>query len=232
MYVDTHNIMNQTHYYRWDYAETWEYTTPWVSLYEWKAPGIITARAQPIHHCWGMEKASTIEINSTTKLSQDVVSDYPLRLLPATAYYKLYEKYSIIVQQYAQTQEEYNYWLTLKKNTESIGTLFDPLPTQLAGNIHSASLSNETVIGYIGVHNVSEKRIFIKRDEIPKTVRLANGYDNCTKLDTVKNELTLPGILNAGFGLIIDISPYTVATQDCADCRARGGVLQKPTFWK
>ncbi|MEJ7664694.1 MAG: DUF4249 family protein [Hymenobacter sp.] len=53
---------------------------------------------------------------------------------------KLYYLYSILVRQYALTPEEFAYWDKLRKNTENLGTLFDPLPSQLSGNVHRLTM--------------------------------------------------------------------------------------------
>ena len=130
---------------------------------------------------------------------------------------------------------------TLKKNTESIGTLFDPLPTQLTGNIQCINNPSEPVIGYIGAYSIEEKRIFISKKELPENWKTITGYENCTRLDTVDNT---PEDIAAQFGaegsipvyeLLSQRGPgvigYLYSTKTCIDCRVRGTNV-RPAFWE
>jgi hypothetical protein len=80
---------------------------------------------------------------------------------------KIAWEYSILVRQYALTGPAYDFWQNLKINTENLGSIFDALPSQLPGNIHSVSNPAEPVMGYISVGSVATKRIFIKNSQLP-----------------------------------------------------------------
>ena len=235
VYVSTHDPAQQTRYYRWTFDETWEYTTPYYSNFEFKNNQLLDRRDN-INRCWRGSNSSAIWITSTAKLSQDVVSEFPLIKL-ASSSLKIKFKYSILVKQYAQTKEAYEYAETLRKNTENIGTLFDPLPTQLTGNIQCISDPGEPVIGFVSVSSVQEKRIFIKRDQLPNNWTAENEYAYC-KFDTV----LVPDVVKAfGSGQILPIVEirgesgpllgYSASTSDCVDCRLRGTNV-KPAFWE
>ncbi|WP_071883059.1 DUF4249 domain-containing protein [Hymenobacter swuensis] len=250
VYVSAHDNDSRTHYYRWEYIETWEYISPWNSLYEYSPPGplppgnyilplgVITVRTKPINRCWATEYSNDIQLGSSVRLAQDVIADYPLRLLPASSANKLQEKYSVLVRQYGQTAEEYAYWEKLKKNTEVLGTLFDPQPSQLTGNIQNIVEPGEVVIGYIGAHSVAEKRLFISRAELPADFSNFTGYEQCVKQDSVTNPGLLPYYLYPGTQMLIDVvevnqtKNYLIAKTECVDCQKRGGVTQKPAFWR
>lgn len=247
IYVNSHDATNSTLYYRWKYDETWEFTSAYQVSYEYKNSKI-EPRKDNIYRCWKTEPSTAIKINSTARLSQDVVSDYPLVTVPANSV-KLGYKYSILVKQHALTQEEYVYYETLRKNTESIGTLFDPLPTQLTGNVRCVTNPAEPVIGYVGVRSETQKRIFVSKEELPATWNPRNtGYEGCSPLDTLQvdgiNYKSIKDVI-ASFssGHILPISPisapmgpptligYTYASIQCLDCRLRG-TNKKPKFWK
>ncbi|MGI4867809.1 MAG: DUF4249 domain-containing protein [Janthinobacterium lividum] len=240
LYVDTHDATNNTRYYRWTNQETWEFHTPYYSEFEY-VNGAMQRRADNIQVCWRTEASTDIALSSTARLSQDVVSKYPLLLRPGNdARFRF--KYSLLVQQYAQSAEEYAYWEKLKKNTESLGTLFDPLPTQLTGNVHCLSDAGELVVGYVGASSMAEKRFFIDHTEFPANSTFLTGYENqCGRLDTVK-------LGNLALGFTPEYLPlYEALDQDsrthmyfligyvrgqalCADCRLRGTNV-KPSFW-
>ena len=234
IYVSSHDPKQDTRYYRWNYEETWEFTTPFYSANEYVNNNMIDRRDN-INRCWRGGVSSAIFIASTAKLSQDVVSEFPLVKLPASSF-KIKYKYSLLVKQYAQTLEAYNYAETLKKNTENIGTLFDPLPTQLTGNIQCISDPGEPVIGFVSVSSVQEKRFFINREQLPPTWISQDEYASC-KLDTVLNK-DIPTVFKSGQTLpiqqIMDMGRaigYSASTADCVDCRLRGTNV-KPDFWE
>ena len=243
LYVDAHDATNNTRYYRWTYQETWRFSTPYSSEFEYVNGAIIRRAANVnIQDCWRTEASTAIVLGSTARLSQDIVSKYPLLLQPGNdARFRI--KYSVLVQQYAQSAEEYAYWEKLKKNTESLGTLFDPLPTQLTGNVHGLTDASELVVGYVGASSLSEKRFFIDHTEFPAGTNFLTGYEKqCETPDTVYlPSVNTPRSLAIGFtqeylplhesltsrGIL---EGYTRSLGLCADCRLRGTNV-KPSFW-
>lgn len=232
IYLNTRDPANATQYYRWEFEETWEIIPPHRPLIEY-----FNGRIQPIRVryptlCWGSEQSTAIQISKTTALSQDVVANFPLRQLPISSP-RLHERYSILVQQHALSKAEYEYWEMLRKNTESIGSLFDPQPTQLTGNMHCLSTPGEVVLGFVGVHSVESKRLFIARPELPRDWRRGTGYEACVPPDTVIAQYT-PAEQAFGSGNQVPINEipggWTASSIDCVDCRTRGTVV-RPSFW-
>ena len=157
IYVSTHDATNHSTYYRWRFEETWQFTSLYNSRYQYNAATKrIERRTDDIYHCWRTTTSNAIVQSNTTRLSQDVVSEFPLTLLASNSE-KLPIKYSILVQQQAESKAEYDYWETLKKNTESLGSINDPLPTQLTGNVYAVGAADELVLGFVGIHSVTEK---------------------------------------------------------------------------
>jgi hypothetical protein len=117
LYVNTHDPKNNTRYYRWDYSETWQFHSKYFSdLFLDTIHHVITARtpAQQAYYCFGNDAASTIVLNSTEKLTQDVVYQSPLTNILYTSP-KIEIKYSILVKQYALTSDAYSFYTNLKK---------------------------------------------------------------------------------------------------------------------
>ncbi|PJJ60770.1 DUF4249 domain-containing protein [Hymenobacter chitinivorans] len=229
--VSAHDDANQTQYYRWDAEETWEFTSAYRSYYEWVGSKM-KRRTQDIYRCWTTQPSGVIKLNTTTKLSQDVVADFPLLTL-ASSSVKLRYKYSVLVKQYAQTVEEFAYWEALRKNTENIGTLFDPLPSQLTGNVHCLTDPSEQVLGYIGAYSVQEQRLFISRDQLPASWKSDTGYETCGKPDTVEYRNAAVSFRTTNYIPLdsLEARGYTAQYADCADCRRRGTNVP-PAFWK
>lgn len=250
LYVSTHDANDQLRYYRWSYDETWEFTSAYTSTFKYENGKIVERDPlEDIYHCWTSENSTRIRVSTTQKLEQAVVSESPLTLLPPTSP-KLRYKYSIRAKQYALTQEEYTYWEALSKNTETLGTLFDPLPSQLSGNVHSLTDASEVVVGFIGAQSITEKRIFIDRSELPKDWVAETGYERCG-VDTMlrphsiyPNPRPTPADVIQFFadGQHIPIEDlqqdaknperyYLYSVAECVDCRKRGTNV-RPSFWK
>jgi hypothetical protein len=62
------------------------------------------------------------------------------------------------LRQYALTKEGFEYYERLKKNTEQIGSIFDPQPSALSGNIHCITTPAELVLGFISASTISHKQ--------------------------------------------------------------------------
>ena len=233
-YVSAHDDTQATRYYRWEYDETWETSSPFAPYLEY-ANHQIQPRTVPLPSvCWVNVHSSVIQLAKTTALTKDVVSEFALRVLPRNTE-RLSRRYSLLVQQHALTKEEYEYWELLRKNTESIGTLFDPLPVQVTGNVHCLSNATETTLGFVGVHSLPEKRLFISRADLPISWPLVTGYEKCVPPDTVLARY----VENVfGLGTVLPLDPvtsksgrgYTAASAECVDCRTRGSAT-KPTYW-
>ncbi|UOQ79764.1 DUF4249 domain-containing protein [Hymenobacter taeanensis] len=242
IWVNAHDDTQQSRYYRWSYDETWEFTSAFRSTLEYRNGGLFD-RKEDIYNCWAREAPSAIIIGTSVKLAQDVISQQRLALLPRNTV-KLRQKYSILVKQYSLTPDEYAYWETLRKNTENIGTLFDPLPSQLTGNVHNVTDASEDVIGYVGAQSVREKRLFITRDELPSDWPRVTGYEYC-KPDTIPQpkdpmpptEREIFSFFSSGFPVPIAQLPpylgggYLYSTADCLDCRKRGTNV-RPSYWQ
>jgi hypothetical protein len=248
--VDTHDATRSSTYYRWKYQETWQFTSGVESYYQYNPiTKLIEPRTEDIYHCWGNNPSTTITQTSTARLSQDVVQDFPLVFLPANSE-KLPIRYSILVQQYVQTKEEYDYWETLKKNSENLGTINDPLPTQITGNVRCISSPDEPVLGYVGIHSVSEQRLFIDRRELPQPLYFVfkTGYEDCARIE--EERCPRGGRLPPGVTIIFSDPSYLITDTNCGsrscyltackyigsfakcvDCRLRGTNV-KPSFWQ
>ncbi|WP_299991596.1 DUF4249 domain-containing protein [uncultured Pontibacter sp.] len=238
VYVNSQDPNNNTHYYKWEYEQTWQFRTAFHSIliYDKGQVRFREPSDDPIYVCWKSENSTRVEIGSSVKLNEDRISDYRLFSIPFDSE-KISMKNSILVKQYALTREAYEYLEMLKKNTESIGTLFDPLPSQLTSNIRSLSNPEETVIGYITATTMETKRIFIDSRDLPRDWRLY--YPTC-EIDTV---LISSGMVHERFtgGYLVPVDEiygngpgpigYTFGTRPCVDCTTQGTNV-KPAFWE
>jgi len=249
IYANTHDPNNTTHYYRWDYDETWRFHSLYTSYYySIGVPVPVTyfplrTAAQRVDSCFGNDVASNIVLGSSAKLTQDVINQAPIISIASTSE-KIETKYSILVRQYALTNDAYIFWQNLKTNTEKLGSIFDAQPSQINGNIHNTNNATEPVIGYISVSTVQTKRIFITRAQLPASWETVYPYTCGIDSNYFSNPrsggndvlLSLLRIPNSNIPLYPmfkgnSVIGFLSAPIDCADCTIRG-TTQQPGFWK
>ena len=215
VYLNTHDPANQSKFYRWEYAETWEFHIPYIFV--------------PNRICWLSNNSDVINIKNTSVLEEDRIDRYPLNFV-SNATDRLNIKYSILVNQYSLNEDEYLYWEKLQNITQQVGGLYDIIPSIIPSNVYSIDDPNEKVLGYFSVSGRSSKRLFIK-DHFSGMIDL---YTRCNG-DTIFNGDPIP-YLNLTEWVIIEhhIPPpyYDIITYDkgCADCSVRGTIIM-PDFW-
>jgi Domain of unknown function (DUF4249) len=237
IYANTHNEPSATRYYRWDYVETYMYNSAFDSNFKRIDDAVIYRTIdERIHTCWRTVTSSKILIGSSAKLTQNAITNYPLTFLPKGTE-KLDIGYSMEVKQRAISQDEYNFLDQLRKTTESLGGLFDPLPSQVVGNVTSVSNPSEPVLGNFSGGSVATERIFIKASDLPPDLRVYNNNTGGCIAATVlladlpnleSQYLLVDPVLMGGITLI----GYTFTTIPCADCRTAGGTNIQPPFWE
>ncbi|MGI4883702.1 MAG: DUF4249 domain-containing protein [Janthinobacterium lividum] len=246
--ISTHDPQQQTRYYRWGLVETWEFNSAYESFLEYDpVQQIIVPRTTPIYTCWRTERSSAIRQGSSAQLGQDVLTGFSLLVVPARAE-RLKVRYSVLVRQSAETAAEFAYYELLRKNTEAVGTVNDPLPVQLTGNVHRVGDTQEPVLGFVGAHTVQQKRLFIDRAalNLPKDWAFDTPYSGCTMGKELvpdpgdKTPIAIPQTRtfstpgNVPVDYLVSenniILGYIGSSRDCVDCRARGSNV-KPSFW-
>ena len=238
--LNTYDDSNTTKYYTWDYEETWEVRVPYVSTHEFKNSQVVLRDPNiNIQHCWANSSSSNILLGSTARISQDRITDAPITFVAGNSI-KLAYLYSILVRQYGLTKEAYEYLENLKKNTEQIGGIFDPQPSEMKGNIQCISDPKEQVMGWISAGRMVQKRLFIKDSDKPSInsdwvyVQPCEGvvipkdslinYLRANKVIVNEQTWVAPGTLEP------ILYRYTMSTAACIDCRLKGSNI-KPSFW-
>lgn len=248
IFSSAHDPANNTRYYRWDYSETWIIHSAYSSIYEVvKSPKdtiVNRPSVDQIYACWSNDASSTIILNSSAKLSQDIIALNQVAYVPSNSE-KLGIEYSITLNQYALTGDAFNYWQNLKLNTEQLGSIFDAQPSQLQGNIHCMTDPSEPVRGYISAGTSSQKILFIGASSLPqywfRTIKLP--YTDVCVLDSLYFKDPLTGAndvlkLYQGYSIPVEaiimgrqeIVGYSASSPFCVDCRFRGTTI-RPSFW-
>jgi hypothetical protein len=227
LFVNTHDPLDNTRYYYWEYEETWEVRAPYRAEFEYVEGIIVNREPIPPQKCWKQENSSEVIIGSSARLQRDVIQRQPLVFIPRTSW-KLDQRYSILVKQHALSREAFEYFQQLKKNTEETGSFFDPLPVELRGNIYAVSNAEEPVIGFFSMGTVQEQRLYIGIAEIPRW-----GFRRACNITMVTPD-------SAYFYFGGGLQPlyrddegnfYGTNNTDCYDCSAKADPV-KPDFWE
>ena len=244
IYANTHDPLNNSKYYRWEYIETWDYSMYYLSELNYLESSNSFESRDPddlINHCWKTVHSKEILLASSDKLSQDIISQKPIRFIPLNSF-ELTHIYSILVQQYTLTTDAFEYYQLLKKISEETGSVFDSQPARLVGNIHCLTNQNEIVIGYMTATNLQSKRIFISNNEVApwmenvycEPIHLAppdsfKYYFSTERPDgqTPPRYTPVSGVYNA-YG---ELTAVRAGIPFCTDCFRRGGTNVKPDFW-
>jgi len=238
IYVNTHDDQNAIKYYRWVYSETWEFHSAYHSGLDYvrdpvtNAPVDLIDRSDPeaIFKCWRTQQSTHIMLGSSEKLSEDKIFA-PVRYIEPLGE-ELSVRYYIELTQYALSHDAYSFFQRVKKNTEQIGTLFDPQPSQLSTNIHCVNDTKEEVVGYVEVTDQQQAHIFITNDDVKPWFSPVP----CSKIVVRNNPDTLQVIQYGYLPLAVltyagpRIDKFEASGIECVDCTLRGTNI-KPTFW-
>jgi hypothetical protein len=249
LFINTHDPTNQTKYYQWDYTETWEYHSPYITYFIYDPfdtlpsgriryrfifrDPIMVSFDTTIITCWQNDYSKNVLTGSTISLSENKIN-LPLNFIPIGSV-KLAVLYSINTRQYSLSEGKFQFLQKMKKNNEATGSVFDAQPSELVGNIHCITNPSDPVIGYVDICQIQEKRTFIKNSQLPywgyktpcKQVEVEDSIDSITYMRSQGFVLTTAGRLGVLFG---PPGTHWYSTPECLDCTLTG-TNKKPPFW-
>ncbi len=216
VYLNTADPDGLCKFYRWDFTETWEILLPYD----------VTN-----NRCWITEKSKSVKIKSTSALTEDRINKYPINFVTNETD-RLKIKYSMEINQYSVSEDEFGYWKRLQNISEDVGGLYDLIPSSVTGNVFCVEDPVQRVLGYFSVSAKSSKRVFVTEN----FKGMPDLYARCAA-DTVSLDAVVNG-LGDNIWIIITRGPptpephYHVLTRNkaCADCTVRGSNI-KPLFW-
>lgn len=226
-YLSTQDYNNQSKFYRWKFEETWRFHSFYRTDLKYdRIKKQVVDNPEQSYYCWQSDYSKEVLINSTVNLNQDVIRDMPINFIPNGSF-KLSDIYSINVRQFVMDSLGYNYYQQLKKNTEETGSIFDPQPGNLRGNIKNIKDPSEMVIGYIGAGSSYQLREFF---QIPW-----NYKENCSETVLVVN---VPDSIHYYYETLnywplfydFNVDGWVSTGRICADCTVRGTNF-KPSYW-
>ncbi|MGB3465994.1 MAG: DUF4249 domain-containing protein [Cyclobacteriaceae bacterium] len=80
--------------------------------------------------------------------------------------FKFRNTYSLNLKMYTIGRDAYSFLSDVQEQINSTGSIFDPAPQQIIGNIVNTNDEGETILGFFGAFNVTEQRIFIRSNDL------------------------------------------------------------------
>lgn len=214
IYLNTY--LSKDGFVRWDYQETWLMRLPF---------------SVPNGKCWLTERSRHIMIRNNKYYGKGGILHEPL-LFISNETDRLSARYSILINQYSISADEYDFWYALQNITDETGGVYDVIPSTVKGNIICLDRPGQPVLGYFSVSGKSSQRIFIDNE----FAGIVDMYKNCI-VDTLFGDDVIPRIDTAVWVLFDIPASFTSSrkrvlthTKGCYDCTLRGTNV-KPSFW-
>lgn len=98
-------------------------------------------------------------------------------------------KHKLKVYQHSLTEEAYNFFRIMEQQKETTGTVLDPPPAEVKGNMFNVDDENEQVIGFFDASAVSVKEVTILRENIDYADISFQWPDDCRVLPGATTEI-------------------------------------------
>ncbi len=166
IYIDTSDPENINNYYMWSWCGSHEvHTQPW----DYKI-GLISAPKDCCATCWVTDRPGQLDVLDDKYIDGNQIIKKPVafvRIKDIDGARLFREKYHFEVKQLSLTKEVYKYWSSIKEQINSSGSIFEPPPAAIIGNINNVNNSEDPVFGYFGASAISTRSIFIPANEAP-----------------------------------------------------------------
>jgi hypothetical protein len=123
--------------------------------------------------CWIPAYGSVTDVLSDVLVNGNKISRKPVFSSPI--YYV--GRHYIEISQYSLTKAAYQFWIKFEEQRKRSGSLFDPLPATVEGNLHREDDPTVRALGYFGSSAVNRQKLVIPGDTL-NLARLEIKYDN------------------------------------------------------
>ena len=173
--VDSENETNGAQYFRYEYEETYKIVVPYYSTLNAIPTNVVgygeaydmefELKTENQKICFTSKSSKKIIQTSTSQLENNTVYKFAVKEIDKDDSV-LRERYSILVKQYVQNLEAYNYYKTIKELGINESILSENQPGFVIGNIMSTDDNPEKIIGFFEVASVSSQRIYFNYQDI------------------------------------------------------------------
>lgn len=179
IFLDTKDPKNTSNYYRWQtYGYRMRQATGVLNLLS----GIMENR-----QCWQFFKREDIDIETDVDFDGNNIKKRLMIYGPAYAS----TPQLIEVSQFSISREVYQFWKRMNDQLTRTGSIFDPLPAPVEGNIFLKNNPNKLALGYFGASAVSRKKLVVT--DISETQRQRIDISSQTFIPTGGCTINFPG---------------------------------------
>ena len=155
IFLNTKDPFNTQNYYRWT---AYGYSRVGKLCGEVGfCPNTCGGRGLGFNFCWVPRYQTNINILSDVNINGNPIRRLPVFFSPVYAV----GKHFVEVSQFSFTREAYQFWKLYQEQSTRTGTIFDPLPAPIRGNVYNIQDPNDYALGYFGVSGISTKRLVV-----------------------------------------------------------------------
>jgi hypothetical protein len=85
-------------------------------------------------------------------------------------------KFLVTAHQFAITERAYHFWNSIYMQQTSVGSIFDPTPQRIKGNIEKADEENKVALGFFTTASVHSQKLLIRRGEEAKRLKIKDSH--------------------------------------------------------
>ncbi|WP_245869443.1 DUF4249 domain-containing protein [Pontibacter ramchanderi] len=173
--VDYTDPAEEKNFLRWSFHTQYEVNTqPWDYIHPFTG---LPAPKECCVQCFLDERLEQLKVIDDRLSNGKKVLRQNVLFMPFEKY--LGVKNKLTVYQHSISEEAYNFFRILEQQKLATGTVFDPPPAEVKGNITSVNNENEQVIGFFDVSGVSARQVVILRNDIDYPVAPFRYPDDC-----------------------------------------------------
>ena len=157
--VDTQDPPTLGNYYRWS---SLAYIPRWTKFDPQHIPLTPSGYDNCACSCWVPTYGPPTDVLSDALINGNRISERVVFAVPIYAV----GTYYVQVRQYSLTRAAYQYWTLFEQQRTRTGSLFDPQPASIEGNVRAVDDTTKLALGFFGASAVSQQRLVIPGDTI------------------------------------------------------------------
>ena len=179
------------------------------------------------YYCYSHNEQKSIELISTEGYDENRVDSRTVLTVSRTSI-KLQDIYKVTLNIQAIDDASYQFWSTLRDNSETTGSLYQTVPNQVIGNIRCAQDTTEVVYGYINASSVATRKLILRSTEVNLWDSSSYKYEQPVSFTHAQ----WPSRYDIGYRPVyVENGIYLWTKKECVDCREHGGTNVKPLWW-
>lgn len=228
IFISTNGNTEESSYYSWNYVETWEVGVEYYF-----------DKYRNNQRCFPSEKREVLLVGTTEQNASNMLNKHPLyRVSLSSGMFQ--EQYSTEIKQYSISRDTYVYLQHLIDQKELVGSLFDPLPSTMYGNITCTSNKEVPVLGNFQVSAVTSSRLFINKHDFDYTFTKPYALEDCDLVYIFHDQYEIISkLIKEGYSIAdtaynLDGSPRSLAMSSyvrCYNCYTVESPNTVPEWW-